>query len=120
MTETAGPPEGEKEDFLRALRELDAALDGNLERAAQMRHRIKEIEQALAEGRPLSDIVPREGAPPLVRLLTQSAESLSAYGSRVRRAEARALHQEGLTMEEIAQLFGVTRQRVSALLRDNG
>ena len=32
-------------------------------------------------------------------------------------AEARALHDEGLTMAEIAALFGVSRQRVSALLR---
>ena len=34
-----------------------------------------------------------------------------------RRAEARALYDEGLTMDEIATLFGVTRQRVSGLLR---
>ena len=38
-------------------------------------------------------------------------------GSRLRRAEARALHVEGMTMEQIADLFGVTRQRVSALLK---
>jgi DNA-binding transcriptional regulator LsrR (DeoR family) len=35
----------------------------------------------------------------------------------VRRAEARALYAEGLTMDQIAERFGVTRQRVSALLR---
>jgi predicted transcriptional regulator len=37
----------------------------------------------------------------------------------VRRTEARTLHREGLTMDQIAQLFGVTRQRVSALLRED-
>ncbi len=37
-------------------------------------------------------------------------------GAAWRRAEARALHQEGISMDRIAQLFGVTRQRVSALL----
>ena len=32
--------------------------------------------------------------------------------------EARVLHGEGMTMDQIAKLFGVTRQRVSALLRE--
>jgi transcriptional regulator len=31
------------------------------------------------------------------------------------RTEPRALHHEGMTMDEIARQFGVTRQRVSAL-----
>jgi DNA-binding transcriptional regulator LsrR (DeoR family) len=35
----------------------------------------------------------------------------------VRRAEAQALYAEGMTMEQIADRFGVTRQRVSTLLR---
>lgn len=109
---------GDKAAFLHALRELDGALDVNLERATRMKQRIAEIEQALGEGRSLLEIVPKEETPLLVRLLTQSAENLSSYGSRVRRTEARALHQEGLTMEQIAKLFGVTRQRVSTLLRD--
>lgn len=36
----------------------------------------------------------------------------------MRRTEARALHHEGVTMDKIARLFGVTRQGVSGLLRD--
>jgi predicted transcriptional regulator len=55
----------------------------------------------------------------IVQLLTESAETLHEHGSRVRRTEARALHREGLTMDQIARLFGVTRQRVSALLRES-
>lgn len=120
---TGEPPEpgqGETQALLRALSELDQALEANMRRNMLMKERIAEIQKALAEGRRLRDIVPREQAPVLVELLSQSAENLSAYGSRVRRGQARALHQEGLTMEQIAQLFGVTRQRVSALLRDGG
>jgi predicted transcriptional regulator len=52
-----------------------------------------------------------------VELLTESTESLHTFGSRVRRSEARVLHTEGMPMERIARLFGVTRQRVSTLLR---
>jgi DNA-directed RNA polymerase sigma subunit (sigma70/sigma32) len=104
--------------FLDALADLDQALDTNIERTHRMRQRIREIQDALAGGRSLREVVPDEETPLLVELLTQSAEHLHAYGSRVRRTEARALHREGLTMEEIARLFGVTRQRVSALLRE--
>ncbi len=104
--------------FLAALRELDGALDENVARAGRMKQRIREIQEALAAGRPLREIVPEEDTPLLVELLTQSAENLHAYGSRVRRTEARALHREGLTMDQIAGLFGVTRQRISALLRE--
>ena len=105
--------------FLDALSDLDEALDVNVERAKRMKQRIREIQDAVAAGGTLKEIVPSEEAPLLVELLTQSADNLHAYGSRVRRTEARALHREGLTMEEIARLFGVTRQRVSALLRED-
>lgn len=108
----------ETQAFLEALSELRDALDANMRRAQLMKGRITHIQSAVAAGEPLREIVPREETPLLVELLSQSAQNLSAYGSRVRRLEARALHQEGLTMEQIAQLFGVTRQRVSMLLRE--
>ncbi len=118
--EAGGRPEQpgtDKQAFLKALRELDEALDANIARAHVMKRRIADIESGLAAGLPLREVVPGEQTPPLVALLSKSADNLASYGSRVRRAEARALHQEGLTMDEIAKLFGVTRQRVSALLR---
>jgi DNA-directed RNA polymerase sigma subunit (sigma70/sigma32) len=114
-----GQAEEGKQAFVRALAELHEALDANIRRARRMQERIVAIQDAMAGGEPLRDIVPREETPLLVELLTQSAQNLSAYGSRVRRLEARALHQEGLTMEQIARLFGVTRQRVSMLLRED-
>ena len=56
---------------------------------------------------------------PVVELVSRMIDALVVAGARLRRAEARALHDEGATMEEIAQLFGVTRQRVSALLKSS-
>lgn len=114
-----GGRSAEAQAFLEALRELDTALDENLERHRRMKRRIADLTAALTAGRPLKEVVPEESAPLIVQLLTESADMLHAYGSRVRRTEARALYQEGLTMDEIARLFGVTRQRVSALLRDD-
>jgi hypothetical protein len=106
--------------FLEALRALDHALEENIDRARRMKQRIAELEDACAAGRLIKDIVPEAETPLIVQLLTESSQTLHTYGSRVRRTEARTLHREGLTMDQIARLFGVTRQRVSALLREAG
>jgi DNA-binding transcriptional regulator LsrR (DeoR family) len=65
-----------------------------------------------------TQIVELARSPLLVQLITESRQTLDGCGARVRRAEALALHEEGMTMEQIAGRFGVTRQRVSALLRE--
>jgi hypothetical protein len=103
---------------MQALADLDQALGDSVEMTRRMKERIAELRAADAEGRSLREIVPKEKAPLIVQLLTENTNLLHAYGHRVRRTEARALHAEGMTMEEIAKLFGVTRQRVSALLRN--
>lgn len=108
----------ERESFLQAINDLDGALDHSIEMTERMKTRIKEIRQTLDSGRELRDIVPEEEQPLIVQLLTESAALLHSYGTRVRRTEALALHREGMTMEQIARLFGVSRQRISALLRD--
>lgn len=106
--------------FLRALEDLDVALDRSAEMHARMKERIRQIRRWLGEGRSLAQIVPAEQSPLLVQLLTESATLLHSYGNTVRRTEARALRQQGMTMEQIGKLFGVTRQRVSTLLRSDG
>jgi predicted XRE-type DNA-binding protein len=106
-------------DFLQALEELERALERGVEMTRRMHERIEHLRTEIGSGRSLPEIVPAEDAPLLVQLLTESANLLHTYGTRVRRTEARALHQEGMTMDEIARLFGVSRQRVSALLRDS-
>ena len=103
--------------FLAALEDLHGALEANIERARAMQNRIGLLRDAHAQGQPLREMVSLEEQPLIVRMLSESARVLDECGSRVRRLEARALYEEGLTMDEIAQLFGVTRQRVSALLR---
>jgi hypothetical protein len=108
----------ERDAFMEALDELDRALDESLETTHRMKQRIAGIRAARARGLTLRKIVPQEETPLLVQLLTESTNLLHSYGNRVRRTEARALYQEGMTMDEIAKLFGVTRQRVSALLRE--
>jgi DNA-directed RNA polymerase sigma subunit (sigma70/sigma32) len=110
--------EQDRRAFLEALGELDRALDADVQRARRMKERIAQLREACAGGRPIREILPEEESPLLVQLLSESARALDEHGSRVRRLEARVLHREGISMEQIGRLFGVTRQRVSALLRD--
>jgi hypothetical protein len=104
--------------FLEALGELEQALAISDENTERMRRRIEYLRGELRAGRTLTETVPEEETPLLVQLLTDSAALLHTYGTRVRRTEALALYREGVTMDRIARLFGVSRQRVSALLRD--
>jgi DNA-directed RNA polymerase specialized sigma subunit len=104
----------------KALRDLEGALDANARRMAQIRRRIAEIQRQRSAGRSYTEIVESAKGDLSVQLITEATQSLAEFGARVRRTEALALYDEGMTMEEIAKKFGVTRQRVSALLRESG
>jgi len=96
--------------LVRALRQNQSRIEATIARA----ERIREQREA---GMSYREIESGEGRPLIVELTRDNLAALVEAGSRLRRAEARALHAEGMTMEQIAELFGVTRQRVSALLR---
>ena len=101
-----------------ALRELDRALQSSIAELTSARARVEKVLAARSDGTAWRDIVNIEQRPLVVESVTSVLDQLSAVGSRFRRAQAQALHREGLSMERVAALFGVTRQRVSALLRD--
>lgn len=56
----------------------------------------------------------------IVEQLSEAIRVLDRDGNRFRRLEAQALYAEGLTMAQLATVFGVSRQRVSVLLREGG
>lgn len=103
--------------FLEALTRLEDVLADNGRRAALIEQRIAQLRRLRSLGKPYAEIVSSKSGPLIVQLLTESSTALDACGANVRRAEAQALYAEGLTMEQIAERFGVTRQRVSMLLR---
>jgi hypothetical protein len=109
--------EPERAAFVRALEELDRALDGNIARTQRIKQRISELRKACASDAAIREVVGQEEPPLIVELLSENLEVLHTYGAALRQAEARVLHQEGMTMDQIAALFGVTRQRVAALVR---
>ena len=106
-----------EDEFLRALTALEEGLDDQRRRASSIKRRIALIRRRRAMGASYTEIVSSNETPLIVQLLTESSTALDTWGAEVRRAEARALYEEGLTMEQIAEHFGVTRQRVSTLLR---
>ncbi|MDP9418252.1 MAG: hypothetical protein M3P48_10590 [Actinomycetota bacterium] len=101
---------------LQALDELCIAVRESVAAAELILARAETIRRQRADGVPYNQIVPTEAEPLIVELISDTMARLARTGSAWRREEARALHREGMTMERIAQLFGVTRQRVSALL----
>jgi hypothetical protein len=103
--------------FLQSLTALEAVIAENDRRARLIKKRMARIRSARAKGLSYSDTLSDEDGPLIVQLLTESATALDTCGANVRRAEAQALHGEGMTMDQIAERFGVTRQRVSAVLR---
>ena len=105
------------DEFLETLTALESVLSDNGRRASLIKKRIAQLRRSRARDVPYAELVGNEDGPLIVHLLTESSAALDTAGANVRRAEAEALHAEGMTMEQIAKSFGVTRQRVSALLR---
>jgi hypothetical protein len=64
-----------------------------------------------------SRVISAADSPNPLSIVARIASDLSRANGALRRALARALRDEGTQLTEIARLFGVTRQRVSALLR---
>ncbi|MGY1702933.1 hypothetical protein ACI79C_00010 [Geodermatophilus sp. SYSU D00697] len=102
---------------MTALDEVCATARQMITNGEQILERAAYIRDQRAAGASYREIVPTEPRPLIVELISDTLSQLADAGSRWRRAEARALHGEGLTMDVIARLFGVTRQRVSSLLK---
>lgn len=102
---------------LVALDDLERSLEENVAASRAAIERIREIRHLRGTDLDYRDIAEKTGPPMVVATISANLERLRTSGAALRRAQAQALHDEGLTMEQIAGLFGVTRQRISAILR---
>jgi hypothetical protein len=93
------------------------AVAASRRRLSLIEVRAAEWQRFRDEGLCYSEIVWLEERPLVVELLADTIALLHEVSGPFRRVEARALHAEGVTMDRIASLFGVTRQRVSNLVR---
>lgn len=104
-------------ELIDAIDALIESTDANIARSREIRRRLKDLRRHVARGASVAEIVESEPRPLVVELITQNLEMLHTDGAQLRWAQASALRQEGLTITAIAEMFGVTRQRVSALLQ---
>ena len=118
-TGTAGLRGGsiEADDVTVALEGLIVALQASIQVAQRAQCRADFVLDQRRFGRLYRDIVPQPGEPLIVEMMRESLTKLGAAVSQLQHAEAKALHDEGLTTEQIGRLFGVTHQRVSAMLK---
>jgi hypothetical protein len=102
-----------------ALETLITELEGCIEQLRHAHDRAQHLLEERRHGRPWLDIVSAESRPLVVESISSVMASLASAGHVWRRQQARALNREDVSINRIAALFGVTRQRISALLRDN-
>ena len=107
-----------KDEVMVALDDLIRATEANLKRNRAILTHAQGIKRQRAKGLTYREIAASEGRPMIVQMISDNFSTLTEAGTRFRKAQAQALHQEGVTMEVIGELFGVSHQRVSVLLSD--
>ena len=113
-------PTAANDPAMAALEALVTELQACIQ---QLTHAHSRAEYLLAErrrGRAWLDVVTSERRPLVVESISSVMASLASAGHEWRREQARALNGEDVSINRIAALFGVTRQRISALLRETG
>jgi hypothetical protein len=101
---------------LTALEQLVAVLHRVSGELHGLATRAEHLRGELAKGGPLAPVMHGEERPLIITRMTELVDELTAAALAVRRAEAHQLQSEGASQQEVADLFGVTRQRVAALL----
>lgn len=105
---------------LRALEQLISCLDASVEELQRARTRAEQLLADRRAGHPWLDLVTEEARPLVVERVSSVHGALATAGHLWRREEAAALRRENVSINRIAALFGVTRQRISTLLREAG
>lgn len=105
-------------ELVDALEDIEAASHETIARNQAIQRRVRWLLDRLSRDPRLRAALASEPRPLIVEMVTANIKTWHDKGLRLRRAQARALRREGLTMQDIAGLFGVTRQRISALLHE--
>lgn len=101
-----------------ALAALATELDRCIAELEQARDRARELVAHRTAGRAWLDVVTGEERPLVVERISTVLAALATAGHAWRREQAAALQAEQVSINRIATLFGVTRQRISALLKE--
>lgn len=103
-----------------ALDEVAEAADETALDQQRLARRARNMSRQRRSGSPWLEILQRERQPGLLALMARSARRLHEMSGRFRPVLGKALADEGLSTRQIAKMFGVTRQRISAMLSRAG
>jgi hypothetical protein len=101
----------------RALSDVAESADETALDQQRLARRARSMNRQRGSGSSWQQILHRERQPGLIALMDRSARRLQEVSGRFRPVLGRALVAEGLSTRQIARLFGVTRQRISAMLK---
>jgi predicted XRE-type DNA-binding protein len=102
-----------------ALDRLVDIADSNATELRSLERDLRAIQAERRRGRSWQQILSASAVPQVLARLSRVAADLATAGGSFRRGIARALRSEGMMVNEIAGLFGVSRQRVSTLVRSD-
>ena len=114
----SAPTDPANDPATRALEDLVIELDACIAQLEHARNRSAKLLESRRAGRPWLEIVTGEARPLVVESISTVLGSLATAGHAWRQEQASALQREDVSINRIAALFGVTRQRISALLRE--
>jgi hypothetical protein len=115
---TTPDPGASDDPAAQALEELIRGIDSSIAQLQRARSRARQLLAHREAGRTWLDIVAAEKRPLVVERVSAVLATLADTGGAWRREEAAALRRERVSINRIAALFGVTRQRISALLHE--
>jgi hypothetical protein len=104
---------------LDTLDDLALTIDENADEEHRLAGRIRRLRAGRAAGRSWEDVLADEPLPGTLELASAVLGRLSQASAALRRTVARGLRAQGVSVAAIAERFGVSRQRISALLKRN-
>jgi len=112
--------EVDEDPVLEALSNLSDMATSTANDLTELNEDLLRIRRSRQQGSTWRHIIADTDRPNPLSLLTKVAADLALACGSFRRALALGLRREGLQVTEIANLFDVSRQRVSALIRSHG
>jgi DNA-directed RNA polymerase specialized sigma subunit len=115
-THDPGIHQPDETELFEALQAVVDAFQATAERADSMTERLAWLRRQREDGARFSELARSGERVQLLEAVNATLEGLLTSGTRARRLTAQTLYADGMTMDEIAGLLGVSRQRVSRLL----
>ena len=103
-----------------ALNQIAEVADETARDQQRVSRRARSMSRQRLLGWSWSQILERERQPGLLVLMDRSARRLHEVTGRFRTALAQALVGEGFSTRQVAKIYGVTHQRISAMLSRAG